>query len=511
MQSQCPPANVDSGFTVVLRCLICGVAICVMLEGFALAADSPTDAPSLADLAERSEWVNLKLKLRSGADPNAQQPDGTTALHWAVYHQDQPSIDALIEAGVEVDVPNRYDVTPLAIACRYGSYATAKRLLDAGANAKGATAGEETYLMHASRLGDHALVRALIDRGADVNQRQRDKQTALMWAAAAGHEPVVDALLIAGAELDVRLRSGFTALHFAARQGHFDVVHRLLDAGADVNDRMNPINASGRAPRKGMSPLMLAVESAHFQLAIELIDRGADPNDQRSGFAPLHALSWVRRPPRGDNPDGDPPPVGSGTLGSLAFAKELVARGADVNLQLERGRYAKAKLNPKGGTPLLFAAFTNDVAYADVLVGLGADVTLANADGTTPMLAAAGVGVFVADEYPGFEDETLAMIDRLVRWGATIDDVDAHGETVIHGAAYRSFARVVDRFMELGADPHRWNRKNSLGSTPLQVAQGKRPGSFKPNQLTIAAISRALESAGIKPEMWTRSGPAWSD
>ena len=49
------------------------------------------------------------------------------------------------------------------------------------------------------------------------------------------------------------------------------------------------------SPCYGMSPLLLAVESGHFELALQLVEHGADPNDQRSGYTPLHAVSWVRK------------------------------------------------------------------------------------------------------------------------------------------------------------------------------------------------------------------------
>ena len=191
-------------------------------------------------------------------------------------------------------------------------------------------------------------------------------------------------------------------------------------------------------------------------------------------------------------------------MGSLQFARKLVELGADVNLRLKAGKYQRARLNPKGATPLLFAAFTGDLAYARLLVELGADIKVGNEDGTTPMLAAAGVGIFVADEFPGTEDETLAMIEQVVAWGGNVNDIDKHDETVLHGAAYRSFPEVVDQLVAFGADPEVWHRKNSIGSTPREVAQGKRPGSFKPNKATIAAIDKALDDAGLEPSNWVR-------
>lgn len=455
------------------------------------------------DSAEAGDWPAVIAQIdRESAV--LRQGDGTTALHWAAHWNQRVAAERLIAAGAEVDAENEYGVTPLAVACRVGNADIVEVLLRSEADATIELPGRETLLMHAARAGNARLVQLLIDAGAQVDAKQRRSQTALMWAAERGNLESVDCLLNAGADWKHKLRTGFTALHFAARQGHTHVVRRLLDAGADVNARMIPLSESGRNPRKGMSPLLLAVESGHFELALQLVGWGANPNDQRSRYAPLHALSWVRRPPRGDNPDGDPPPVITGKLGSLQFARQLVELGADINLRLTSGKHSKARLNHRGATPFLFAAFTGDLEYARLLVELGADTTIANADGTTPILAAAGIGIFVADEYPGDEVETLAMIEQLVAWGADVNDVDDHDETVIHGAAYRSFARVVDQLVAFGADANVWHRKNSIGSTPREVAQGKRPGSFKPNKATIAAIDRALKAAGLEPTNWVR-------
>src|SRR5262249_46463354 len=156
-------------------------------------------------------------------------------------------------------------------------------------------------------------------------------QTALMWAAAEGHAAVVKMLIAAGADLNVRVKSGFTPLLFAARDGRLEAVRALLEARADANDAIRTERGGGKMPVNGTSALTLAVETGHFELAIALVEAGANPNDERSGFTPLHTLTWVRKPNRGDGEDGQAPPAGSGNLTSLAFAKELVHRGADVN------------------------------------------------------------------------------------------------------------------------------------------------------------------------------------
>src|SRR5262249_10813392 len=156
-------------------------------------------------------------------------------------------------------------------------------------------------------------------------------QTALMWAAADGHASVVRLLIKAGADLHVRLKSGFTALLFAARDGRIDAVRALLEAGTDANEAIQTERGGGKAPVNGTSALMLAVENGHCERAAALLAAGANPNDERSGYPPLHTLTWVRKPNRGDGDDGQPPPAGSGNLSSLEFVKELVRRGAKVN------------------------------------------------------------------------------------------------------------------------------------------------------------------------------------
>ena len=125
---------------------------------------------------------------------------------------------------------------------------------------------------------------------------------------------------------------------FAAREGRIEVVRALLKAGVDVNEAIQTEKRRRHgAAEPGRARLILAVENGHFELAVALLKAGADPNDQRSGFTPLHTLTWVRKPNRGDDADGQPPPTGSGNLTSLQFVRQLVAHGADVNARLEKG------------------------------------------------------------------------------------------------------------------------------------------------------------------------------
>ena len=69
----------------------------------------------------------------------------------------------------------------------------------------------------------------------------------------------------------------------------------------------------------------------------------------------------------------------------------------------------------------------------------------------------------------------------------------------MHGAAYKMAPNVVELIHERGADLQLWTTKAKNGRTPLSIAQGFRPGNFKPNPDTIAAIQKIMLGNGITP------------
>ena len=477
---------------------IAGLAFLVVgLAGVSAAADNPT----LADAAEKRNTPLVRKLLAARADVNAAQIDGMTALHWAVYNDDAEMAGLLVKSGAKINATNLYGVPPLSLACMNGNAALVKALLDAGADANAALPGGETVVMTAARAGSVEAVKTLLARGANPNARERRDQTALMWAAAEGHAAVVQALVDGGADVRAKVKSGFTPLFFAVREGHIDVTRTLLKAGVNVNEAFEPgpepVVVDGVA--KGTSPLMMAVQNGHFELAIALVDAGADPNDQRTGFTPLHAVTWVRRPDASDA--GDPPPIWSGSLTSLEFVRALVERGAKVNARLEKGAprapYAATMLRMEGTTPFLMAADRADVPLMRELLKLGADPLLANADNTTPLMAAAGLGTANPLEEAGTEAEALEAVQLLLERGADVNAVDSNGDTAMHGAAYGNFPTVVQLLADRGADINIWKRSDTEGRSPLFIAEGYKAGRPQPSRPTIEVIHRLMLAAGL--------------
>ena len=236
--------------------------------------------PDLTAAVRAGDVARVHTLLAAGADVNAPQGDGATALHWAAHRNDAETAALLIAAGADVDAANALGATPLWLAATNGSAPIVARLLEAGADPDVTLRMGETPLMAAARGGSRPVVELLLAHGADPNAAERERgQTALMWAAAQGHAGVVRRLARHGADVHARSRvwhqlentagntntsgnfrmahGGSTPLLFAARNGDVETARALLEAGADVND----------AAAAGTSALVVAAHSGHGTLA----------------------------------------------------------------------------------------------------------------------------------------------------------------------------------------------------------------------------------------------------
>ena len=452
------------------------------------AAAAAEDAP-LIDAVRAGDEVAVRTRLDRGVSPRTAEIDGTTALHWAAHHDHPVIAGLLLEAGAAVDATNRYGVTPLALASLNGSTEMITRLLEAGADPNLPNPEGETPLMTAARTGNAAAIDSLLAHGAEVDAVEAWRgQTALMWAAAQNQAPAVDALLAAGADPNERSARGFTPLLFAAREGHVGVLDRLVRAGADVDDAL---------PANGMSALVLAVYNAQYDFANALLERGAEPDAAGNGWTALHQLVWTRRPNLGRNP---PFPVPLGELDAFDLARALAAHGADLDArQAQEPRDGNRNmLNRIGSTPFLQAAKVADAGMMRLLVELGADPSLTTDEGVTPLMAAAGVGIWKIGENPGTNEDALAAVELAWELGNDVNAADTNGDTALHGAIHRGAGNIVRFLVEKGANIDAVNGK---GWSPLSVAQGVfYPNTFNrhPELVTLLADLGADPAAGSR-------------
>jgi ankyrin repeat protein len=133
--------------------------------------------------------AGLAALLLCGASPAiaaaAATPDGTTALHEAVYAGDAQAVSRLLQAGADPAAQNLFGATPLMLAAMRGDAPVLRLLLDAGADVESPNSEDQTALMVVARTGSLEAAKLLLKRGANVHARESwGGQTALMWAAA---------------------------------------------------------------------------------------------------------------------------------------------------------------------------------------------------------------------------------------------------------------------------------------------------------------------------------------
>ncbi len=477
-----------------------------MVVLLAVAGQAAAAGPDLrlVNAAAQQDWKAVRALLQERADVNASRADGATPLLWAAHWDDRNTVELLLSSGAKVNAADDHGVTPLARACENASTAVVETLLKAGADPNAAQTSGLTPLMVAARTGNVQVVKGLVAHGAGVNAVTSTGATALMWAVAAPHPQIVKVLTEAGADVQVSSSKGFTPLLVAARNGDVEMAEILLAAGARVNDTGSD----------GTHALPLAIISRQEKFALFLLEHGADPNGSMAGVSALHAAAgnvttwlagWLRA-------HGARAIDGGGSLGMrglnperrLHLVKALLARGANPNARIttsavvlgylatpRRGAFEQNAVGTgdvRGATPLWVAAFSanggglfgegfsyqidSSAEIMQALLDAGADHRITTDDGTTPLMAAAGIGHRSyqprrprGERSPSAE----AAVKVLVEAGADVNATNEADYTALHAATFRGWNEVVQYLVEHGADI---NARDYRGRTPFRMAEG---------------------------------------
>jgi ankyrin repeat protein len=433
-------------FILVVFCIVAAAALFV-------AQSQQGKLASLIQAGNRKAALDM---IRTGADVNEAQPDGTRPIHWAVYRADYEILEALIAKKAKADVTNELGSTPLSEAVKLGDSKIVKALLDAGSGPEGANEDGQTALMLAIKDGDLAIVQMLVNAGANVSAVEKvQNQTPLMWAAVAPRNAaeMVKLLISKGAKVNARAKftdwpsqitseprsqyhsyGGLTPLLFAARSGCYACVEALVGAGADVN----------MPSPEGVTPLMIALDYNQNGVAKFLMDHGANPKlwdvygrtalyvavDKKAPSAAAFAgfgggaarggqqaagARGVGGGAPGGGRGGAPGGAGFGgrggaggaapanavgpSMSSMEIINALLAAGVDPNAQLNErrpsgqgGRFSDPLLST-GTTPMLRALVSNDTEVVRALLDKGANPNIIGM-GVSPFMLAAGVNPY---------------------------------------------------------------------------------------------------------------------
>ncbi len=494
------------------------LAVLIVGEGLRAATGA-----QIVDAAKRLDRDAIRAMIEAKADVNAPAADGTTALHWAVRANDPEITGLLLRAKADPNAADRYGITPLYLAILNENQAIIRALVEGGANPNLAGEGGETPLMTAARTGNTGTMQTLMAHGADVNACDRQTaQTALMWAVRGNHAAAVELLVAHGAEVNAQTKigpepprrapnagggshglginrggtpprgtldpalGGMSALHYAVRDGRFEIARILVEAHADVN----------QFEANGISPMLSAISNDHVEIAQFLLDHGADPNPADAwGRTALFEAVAVRNLEVNKTEDNgvDRPAV-------LSLIRALLEHGANPNARTLEQLPTRRWIMPvndiswvdfSGQTPFLRAALSGDVTVMRLLLEHGANPNIATYEGTTALMAAAGINWAETQTYTESKEHSLEAVKMCLELGADVNAANSMGLTAAIGAINRGSNDILMYLVEHGA---RLDIKDKEGRTPKDWAEGVFLATVPPERKpeTIALLEKLM-------------------
>ena len=407
----------------------------------------PAEAP-VADAAQRGDADAVRQLLRQGADVNAAQGDGMTALHWVAEAGDVGLAEALLYAGASIEAKTRNgNYSPLHLASRAAQAEMVVALLDAGADGGAVTSWRSTALHFAAGAASTGAVVALLDHGVVTDARETSYgQTPLMWAAAYGHTGVVELLLSRGADLTLFSRSeDISALSLQRR----DELRRR-NARVDAMVEFEKAEEEGRDAELAGSGVARTIEE--FQ---------GEDEDEEEEVKPLSYDDLVGRK------GGLTPLHFAAREGHRATARTLLEAGANVD-RVTEGDHS---------SPMLLAAIGGHFDLAVELLELGGDPDVTSDAGATPLYAALSLQWHPKSIYPqpqAFkqqQNDYLDVMRAILEAGADPDarlektlwyleynfsrlSAEFAGSTAFWRAAYAQDVAALKLLVEFGADPN---------------------------------------------------------
>ena len=465
-------------------------AMFLMLPLVLAAPDSP-----VADAAMKGDIETVRSLLREGADVNAAQGDGMTALHWAAVRNDVAMARLVLYAGANVASTTRLGgYTPLHLASREGLGDAVGALLEAGSKPNGFTTTGVSAIHLAAQAGRPHAIRALLEHGAEVDARDAYAgRTPLMFATARDRQEAMKILIHAGA--DVALATDVKDIAAQAEEDGRDRARadRIRRAKLDPEPEERGgarAPASQRAQRGTPGQAAAPPDSTGAKLAVP------DSTAAAKTVADSAARARELYPPEPDRPTSPPDPDSAAAAGgnqprSLSYTDLVGRQGGMTALHyaVRDGRMEAALLLLESGadinqltegdrsSPMVVAIINGNFDLAMLLLDMGADPTLSSEDGVQPLFAVINNEWALRTWYPqptasqqqqtSYLELMKALLDAGVDPNAQLEThvwyaafnagrmgVTFAGATAFWRAAYGTDVAAMRLLVEYGADPN---------------------------------------------------------
>ena len=403
----------------------------------------------LACSTAQAEAVGILLK--SNANPNVTDIDGTS-LHAAVNGDcRKETLQEIINYGADVNAVNNRGRTALLLSCSYRQMDSVKVLLGAGADPTIAD-DEGLSCLHAAIDGQCSkdTLQELTDHGSHIDVTRQDGTNALLRACRTGQSDSVRFLLQAGADVNIAKPDGNTSLHEAVHgKCSTGTLQSIIERGMDVNALNN----------RGETALLCACRSAQNESIKLLLEMGADPNIRDAeGCTSLQVAVYgcctnetlqniiVHKAHLNDQNFG-----GETALWLACF----YGQQGSVKFLLEAGSYPNLANND--GDTSLHAAVLGGCSKRIIqsIIDHGADVNTTNKRKQTALLLAC-------------KKKKVNVIKALLACGAEPKTASDDGDTCLHNVVKIGCSKeVLQAIIDHGADVHILNKSNQ---TALRLA-----------------------------------------
>ena len=364
-----------------------------------------------------AEW-NLKEALSSliqkGANVNAVNSNGESALFSAVKADSPEIIQLLVENGIITDTRSNLTRdhlgnTPLHYAVKWNSLNAAQSIISLGFDVNSQNLSGKTALSDSARSGKIEMTQLLIQFGANVNSADISGKTALIDSIQSGNEEMISLLLQNGANPQIQEMNGRNAYHEAALTANTKVIELIRNAGGNPLSR----DSFGDSPFSLVLKFDESVIKAVLGSNIYIVDS--------DGNTPVH----------------------------IAVEKNVTP--ATLTMLIDMG-FPVSQRNGKGMTPLYNAVSKNQKKLALTLLERGADPFIATINGDSALTNA-------------FKNGNIEILDAIVKYNAR--KTDTKGDSILHYASRIANVQQVKHLLESGLER---NVKNLSGETPYAMA-----------------------------------------